>query len=423
MKLPGRQWHSNVRDEHRPQDKETIMRKILISGASIAGPATALSLLRYGFHVTVVERASTVRMGGYPIDLRGTAIQVAERMGLMASLRRAHINTKRMQFFDDDGRVLATIRPEDLTGGIVGFDVEVPRGTVAAVLFEATRHDADYRFNDAIAAIDQDAGGAHVTFQSGRTETFDLVIGADGLHSNTRAITFGPEAPFARYLGYTFAGFTMPHMPGLDQETACYFAENRFATLFAVRGFDRPFAFFVFRRPYPSDAEMIGVAGYRRTMHEAFKNDGWVIPEMLKELDVADDIFCDTVSQIRMPTWSSGRVARVGDAAYGPSFMTGQGTSMALVGAYILAGELASHADHSAAFASYEKAARKFIEDNQSLATPGGWQLIPNTAEEAMQRRLNFAAIQQRGAPDQRGLEKRSVHNSLKLPEYPAWQR
>ena len=396
------------------------MRKVLISGASIAGPATALALVRYGFDVTVVERAPTVRLGGYPIDLRGTAIQVAEKMGLMDGLREAHIHSKRMRFFDDDGRVLVTIKPEDLTGGIQGFDVEIPRGAISSLLFEATRNDVDYRFNESIVAIDQDSTGANVTFQSGRTERFDIVIGADGLHSNTRGIIFGPEAPFERYLGYTFIGFTMPNMPDYDQESACYFAENRFATLFAVKGFDRPFAFFVLQRPRPSDEDTRDVESYRRMMHEAFKNDGWVIPEMLKELDVANDLFWDTVSQIRMPTWSSGRVALVGDAGYGPSFMTGQGTSLAMVGAYVLAGELATHADHSVAFANYEKVARKFVEDNQSLASPGGWQLIPNSAEDAAQRRIGLAAIQQTSAPDKRALEKRAVHNSLELPEYAA---
>lgn len=394
--------------------------KALISGASIAGPTVAFWLVRYGFKVTIVEKAPSIRVGGYPIDLRGTAIHVAEKMGLMPALREANIDTKLLRFFDNEGREFASVKPDYLIGGVEGFDVEVPRWALGSLLYEATRNDVEYRFHDSIAAIDQDDGGAHVTFQSGRTETFDIVIGADGIHSKTRTVTFGPEALFMRYLGYVFAVFTAPSLPEFNQEGATYFNENRVAALYAVRGLDRQFNMLTLRRPAPSEAEMADADSYRRMMREAFKNDGWIVPRMLDQMDISDDVYCDVVSQIKMPSWSSGRVVLVGDSAYAPSFQTGQGSSLALVGGYILAGELASHADYKAAFAGYEKVLRKFVEDTQSLALPDSWLLVPKSPEEVAMRRERIAALQKQAVPDERAMRNRKIHNSLELPQYPA---
>jgi 2-polyprenyl-6-methoxyphenol hydroxylase-like FAD-dependent oxidoreductase len=396
--------------------------KILVSGASIAGPAVALSLARYGFRVTIVERALTVRTGGYPIDLRGTAIHVAEKLGFLPALREAHIDTKRLRFFDNEGQEFASINPDHLIGGIQNHDVEIPRWTLGSLLYEATRHDVEYRFNDSIAAIDQDSGGAHIAFQSGRTETFDVVIGADGIHSNARAITFGPEELFTLYLGYVFAIFTGQPLPEFDQEGAICFNENRVAAIYAVRGVNRLYNMFVLRRPAPSAAEMADIENYRRMMRDAFENDGWLVPAMLQQMEFADDLYCDVVSQVKMPTWSSGRVVLVGDAAYAPSFQTGQGSSLALVGAYILAGELASHADPTAAFASYEKIMREFVADNQSIASPNSWPLVPKSAAAVTTRRERLAALQAQAAPDERALKNRKIHNLLELPQYPEWK-
>jgi 2-polyprenyl-6-methoxyphenol hydroxylase-like FAD-dependent oxidoreductase len=398
--------------------KKTIARKVLISGGSIAGPATAFWLQRYGFDVTLVERAPEVRMGGYPIDVRGSAIRVVEKMGLLPVLRDAHIHTRRISFMDDEGKAFAVVKPEDLLGSDEESDVELPRWGLSSLLYEATREKVDYRFNESIVAMKEEADGVQVTFQSGRAEKFDIVIGADGLHSNTRKLAFGPEEQFLYYMGYTFAGFSAPNFAGLEQESEQYFTDHRTAGLYHVRGYDKVLGFLVVHRPYPENEDMRDVEGQRRMMTKAFAGLGWRVPELLEALQVADDIFCDTVSQIRMPTWSSGRVVLVGDAGYGPSFMSGQGTSMALIGAYVLAGELASNADHRTAFSRYESLYRTFVEDNQGITKKDGWRYIPNSKEEVETRRKSFMEIMRQAGSNEKAVANRKIYNSMQLPEY-----
>lgn len=191
---------------------------ILVSGASIAGPALAYWLHRRGFTVTVVERAGAVRGGGYPIDVRGTAIEVVDRMGLLPRVRAAHVDSQRLTFLAPDGTPIATVDPEAATGGTHGRDVELRRGDLAGALYDAVRDDVEFVFGDSIASLADHDHGVDVTFHSGRERTFDLVVGADGLHSATRALTFGPEEQFHHYLGYCFAGFTMPNHLDLSHE-------------------------------------------------------------------------------------------------------------------------------------------------------------------------------------------------------------
>ena len=392
-------------------------RKILVSGASIAGPAIAYWLNRYGFDVTVIERAATVRLGGYPIDIRGSAIPVVERMGLLPALRQAHIHTGSITFVDDDGGIIRKVRPEEMSGGTEGFDVEIPRWSLSSLLYDASKGQADYRFNESITSIDDRTDGATVTFQSGAKQKFDVVIGADGLHSNTRRLVFGPEDQFLNYLGYTFVGFTMPNTLGLSHGAALRPAIGRLAALYAVRDSDTLHAFFNVARDFPTEGELADVNVQRALMREIYRGDGWVIPEMLDVLDKADDVYFDTVSQIHMPKWSSGRTALLGDAAYAPSFLTGQGSSLSLVGAYILAGELASHENHEDAFQAYERKARDFVEANQRLAAYRGSQFIPNDQAEFEGLRSRLATLQV-GGDNARAEEKRRAHNSLELPDY-----
>lgn len=398
--------------------KKTNARRALISGGSIAGPATAYWLKHYGFDVTLVERAPQVRMGGYPIDVRGSAIRVVDKMGMLPRVRAAHINTKKISMVDEAGKAFAVIKPDDLLGSEENVDVELPRWNLSSLLYDATRNSVDYQFNDSIASLEETSDGVHVTFQSGRKDTFDIVIGGDGMHSNTRRLVFGPEEPFLHYLGYTFAGFTMPNTAGLDQENVMHFADNRVAALYAVRNFDRLFAFFCTRRPYPANEDMRDVNTQRRVIRDTFADMSWRVPEMVDAFETADDIFCDSVAQIKMPTWSKGRVALVGDAAYGPSFMTGQGTSMALVGAYILAGELNANKDHGVAFERYQNLMRKYVEDCQSMAQKDNWRYIPHTKEDIEPRRKAFADIMRQAGNNEKALANRKIYNSIEVPEY-----
>jgi len=396
-------------------------RSVLISGASIAGPALAYWLDRHGFAVTVVERASAVRSGGYPIDVRGTAIEVIRRMGLLPQVREAHVASRALSFVDAEGRTIAALPLYDLAGSETA-DVELPRGELTMLLYGLTKDGpVRYRFNDAIAALADDGAGVSVRFRSGEQQRFDLVIGADGLHSNTRRLVFGPEEPFNHYLGYTFNLFSMPNELGLSREAIIYAEVGRGAGVYAIRDNPELFAFLIFATETPPFGAHPDVEAQIQRTAAVFARGGWQVPRLIEGLRRADDLFFDTVSQIRMPHWSQGRVALVGDAAYAPSFRSGQGTSLALVGAYLLAGELARHDDPTAAFAAYERLARPFVEANQALAIKeeGEDSFLPRTQDELDARNRMLAALRDSGRPPaDQGAKARAVHNGLTLPDY-----
>jgi 2-polyprenyl-6-methoxyphenol hydroxylase-like FAD-dependent oxidoreductase len=394
-------------------------RSALISGASIAGPTLAYWLGRYGFDVTVVERAPAVRSGGYPIDIRGTAIGVIERMGLLPQVKTAHIASRGLTFVNAEGKTIGAVPLYEFQGSETA-DVELPRGELTTLLYDLTKTSrVRYCFEDAIEALDDDGAGVDVRFGSGERRRYDVVIGADGLHSNTRRLTFGPEAPFNRYLGCTFNLFSMPNDLGLSHGAIVYAEPGGAAGVYAVRDSPTLFAFLIFATkappfgPHPDAAEQI-----RRTA-AVFADGGWEVPRLVDGMRRADDLFFDTVSQIRMPCWSKGRVALVGDAAFAPSFRSGQGTSLALVGAYVLAGELAAHDDPTDAFTAYERIARPYVEANQALAIKEhGDFLVPRTQEELDARNRMLASFEPGRLGDDPGRNTRAAHNALTLPDY-----
>jgi 2-polyprenyl-6-methoxyphenol hydroxylase-like FAD-dependent oxidoreductase len=392
-------------------------RTVLIAGASLAGPTLAYWLHRYGFAVTVVEKAHAPRGGGYPIDVRGTAVDVVRRMGILPRLRAAHIDTGRFTFLDADGGEVAVLHPSAVAGSVEGQDLEIGRGDLTAALYETVRHDVELVFDDSIGTLDQHAHGVDVTFRSGDRRTFDLVVGADGMHSGTRGILFGPEEQFHRYLGYGFAVFTMPNTFGLTRELMMWNTPGRAAALYATGDAGDPLhAFLNFYQPeQPLNVLREGLrdpAAQRDLVARTYAGAGWEVAGIVEAMHEADDVFFDTAGQIRMPRWSSGRVALVGDAAYAPSFLTGQGSSLALVGAYMLARSLATNGDHVGAFAAYERDTRRFVAMNQALVDTGGATLFPTTAE-ALERRnamLRDLAALPASTP-------RPAHSALVLPE------
>ncbi|MGA4992425.1 FAD-dependent monooxygenase [Nonomuraea bangladeshensis] len=390
--------------------RTTPRRKVLVSGASIAGPTLAFWLNRYGYDVTVVEKAGTIRAGGYPIDVRGTALEVVRRMGILPRLRDAHIDLRRLTFLNEDGSEVASVHPHNVTGGVAGHDLEVRRGDLTEALYAAVRDDVEFVFDDCIETLHQSGDGIDVTFRGGGSRRFDMVLGAEGMHSRTREMVFGPEEPFHRYLGYCFAVFTMRNTFGLSHETVMWNTPGRAAALYATAD-DDVHAFLTFARPEPPFDAFPNPEAQRKLVASVFADAGWEVPGMLAAMRDADDVFFDAVAQIRMPRWSSGRVAVVGDAAYAPSFLTGQGTSLALVGAYMLAHSLADR-DHAAGFAAYEQDTREFVTLNQGLVGEGGATLFPATAEALRQRNDRLRKLT--AMPSSAG---RPAHSALTLPE------
>lgn len=393
----------------------TVKRKVLISGASISGPALAYWLHRSGFAVTLVEKAGALRDGGYPIDVRGTAIEVVRRMGILPQLRDAHIDSRRCTFLNADGSEVASLNPHAVAGSVEGQDLEVRRGHLAATLYAIVRDDVEFLFGDSIETLDQSGQqGVDVTFHSGQRRTFDLVVGADGMHSHTRESLFGPEEEFHRYLGYCFAIFTMPNTFGLSHELMLWNTPGKAAALYAVGDNDKLHAFLNFHQPEPPFDALRNPDAQRDLVATVFAGAGWEVPGMVNAMREADDLFFDMAGQIRMPHWSSGRVALVGDAAYAPSFLTGQGSSLALVGAYMLANALATNREHTAAFTAYERDVREFVAMNQALVDNGAASLFPTTVRALEQRNTML-----RDLDTMPSATARPAHSALTLPEFP----
>ncbi|SDI57071.1 FAD-dependent monooxygenase [Nonomuraea jiangxiensis] len=334
------------------------MKNILISGASIAGTATAYWLRRHGYTVTVVERAPAIRTGGYKVDIRGAALQVIERMGLLDAVRARSTDMRTATHYDAKGRPVATM-DADLFGGRTGDDVEIMRGDLNELLFDLTRDEVEYVFADSVTGIAEDGT---VTFERSLPRRFDLVIGADGAHSNTRRIAFGEESRFARALGYYISICTVPNTLGLDREEAVHAAPGRTANVYSTRQDTNAKALFMWSSE-PLAHDHRDPAAQKELVARAMAGSGWQVPALLDAMRGAEDFYFDSLSQIHMDRWSAGRVVLVGDAAYCASPASGQGTSLALVGAYVLAGELASGGGTDA----YEREMRPFVTANQAL--------------------------------------------------------
>ncbi|MFR9773272.1 FAD-dependent monooxygenase [Nocardia sp. SC052] len=342
--------------------------RVLVAGASIAGPALAHWLRRRGAEVTVVERAPELRPGGQAVDARGVTKEVIRRMGLDAAVRAARTETAGAYTVDGNGNVLETYRADDDGGDGYISEIEILRGDLSQVLYDDTRDGVEYVFGDRIAELTQDADGVDVTFAGGDRRRFELVVGADGLHSALRAMVFGPRERFVRHLGHVLAFYSVPNEFGLDRWLIDYQESGRSAGLRPIQDATRAMAMFSF----PSgdfDVDYRDVAAQKRLLRERMAGMGWLTPRILAHLDDTPDFYLDQVAQVVMDRWSSGRVVLLGDAAFSSSPMSGQGTGLALVGAYLLAGELAAAGwDPEAGFAGYEARMRSFVEANQEIA-------------------------------------------------------
>jgi len=333
-------------------------RTVLVSGAGIAGVTLAYWLRRHGFVPTVVERSPGPRDGGYKIDIRGAALRVVEEMGLLGDIRARATGVRAGSVVTANGRRVASM-DGDTFGGRERDDAEILRGDLQRLVLDATG-DVEYLWGDAIADLTQTDDAVSVTFESGLTRTFDLVIGADGLHSTTRRLTFGDG--HVDDLGYRVAIFSVPNHLGLDREELTYVSPGRTVLVYSTARDTGAKAMFLFADdgPVPEDGRAYLAGKYR--------DEGWAVPDLLAAVDSAPDFYLDTLSQVHLDRWSAGRVALVGDAAHCASVASGQGTSLALVGAYVLAGELAAAGDdHEAGFANYEAALRDFVAANQEL--------------------------------------------------------
>jgi 2-polyprenyl-6-methoxyphenol hydroxylase-like FAD-dependent oxidoreductase len=361
-------------------------KDILISGAGIAGPALAYWLCRYGLRPTVVERAPSLRDGGHAVDFRGPVhVDLLRRMGLLDAVEGLRTGTGDWWHVDARGRRIARM-PGEQTGG----DLEVLRGDLVRVLFESTREGTEYVFGDSITTITDDTEGVHVTFERGAPRTFDLVVGADGLHSRVRALAFGPEETYLKHLdGLYLAVFTTPNVLDLENTGLVYIEPNRLIALYSARDNTELRVMLYFRPPAPT-YDRDDLAEQRAIVARAFAGGGWQTSTLLEHMATAPDFYLDSMSQVTMDAWTRSRVALLGDAGYCASPLSGMGNGLALVGAYVLAGELAAaHGDHRVAFPRYESTIKSYVEGCQKLAG-GASLMVPSSRLVAALLPLNL---------------------------------
>ncbi|MEV4577171.1 FAD-dependent monooxygenase [Nonomuraea jabiensis] len=362
---------------------------ILISGASVAGPALALWLTRYGHRATVVERAPALRDGGYAVDFRGEAhLTVLRRMGILDAVDRDQTHMGAMWNVNEAGKKIVAM-PADLFAG----DVEILRGDLARILYDATESTTEYVFGDSITAVDQDADGVTVSFERSPARRFDLVVGADGLHSNVRSLAFGPEEDYLSYLGLYAAVFPIDNYLGLDHTGLTYNPPGKMVAIHSARGNTEARAVFWFGSP-PLDHDRHDVARQRELLERAYEGVGWEVPELMRRMRLTDDLYFDSISQIRLDSWSRGRVVLLGDAACCASPLSGMGTGLAVVSAYVLAGELAAAGgDHRAAFARYEREVRAYAEGCQRSAVGVSRFMVPENRFMAWFMNQNYRLL------------------------------
>jgi 2-polyprenyl-6-methoxyphenol hydroxylase-like FAD-dependent oxidoreductase len=391
------------------------MKTILISGAGIAGPTLAFWLKAAGFEPTLIERASALRAGGYVIDFWGLGYDIAERMGLIGEINRIGYHVREMRIVDDQGRRQAGFGTKIFNELTSGRYVTLQRHDLSRLLFAKVQGRIESIFGDQIVAVEEQPDCVRVELEHAGERRFDLLIGADGLHSVVRKLAFGPQSRFERHLGYLVAAFEAHrYRPRDDDVYLMYGRPGRMVGRFTLRD-DRTLFLMVF---VAADADLPATLDAQKTMlRDVYANGRWECSRMLDELDRTHELYFDKVSQIRMPHWSSGRVALVGDAAFCVSLLAGQGSALAMISAYVLAGELAeARGRFRQAFARYDAILRSYIGSKQRGAERFAGAFAPKTRAGLHFRNLMIKAF---AIP---GLAKlavgRDIADSLELPDY-----
>lgn len=347
------------------RDTLKMNKRILISGAGISGLTLAYWLKQFGFVPTLVEKHPALRTGGYKIDIRGVAIEVIKQMGVYAAVNEAKTDIREATIIESGGKQSKKIDAE-LCGGRVEGDLEILRGNLCEILFNQIG-DVECLFGDSITNISQNEENVHVEFEKSQPRVFDLVIGTDGHHSTVRNLVFGTEPEFVKELGLYISVYSIPNFLHLDRAEIEYFESQKFINVYsASNDLNAKAGFAFFSEPLKFDYRDRN--GQQMLLQKTFAGIGWEVPRLLAFMKDAPDFYFDSIAQIILPCWSKGRVTLVGDAGYAPSPLSGQGTSVAMIGSYVLAGELAAaQGDYKRAFSEYERILRKFVETNQEL--------------------------------------------------------
>ena len=393
-------------------------------GASIAGPTLAWWLHRYGFRVTVVERAPALRKaGGHAVDLFAPALDIVERMGLLDAVQERRTGTERITVRREGASRAVTIDLVRLMGVVSRRHVEIMRDDLSEILHAAGRDDVEYVFGDSVTAIADDGT---VAFERGAARRFDLVVGADGLHSTVRRLVFGPESGFTRWLGAYLAVASVPNFRGLRDSMDGIIGVDRLGGMYSARHMPDARAMFFFRPPAPLDLDHRDVAAQRRALRAAFADlDDGDVPRLLDEADRTDAFYFDSITQLRLDTWSRGRVTLVGDAGYCPGPAVGGSTSLAVVGAFTLAGELAlARGDHAVAYPAYEGALGDYVRGSRTFAASMANRLVPRNRAQLWALLAGTTLLTAVPGPLVRAVTRRAgrlgLHDRVAPADYPA---
>jgi len=388
---------------------------VLISGVGIAGSTLAYWLARNGFEPTLVETAPRLRESGYMIDFWGPGYDVAERMGLIPEIRERGYPIKEVRIVDSRGRRVGGFNADVFRKDLDNRFVSIPRGELAKLLYDTVAPRVETIFGDSIVALGVQAHAVDVAFEHSAPRSFDLVVGADGLHSQVRAIAFGNDGELERYLGFIVAAFNAENYARHDDDVyVSYCVPGKQVARYGLRDGRTGFLFIV-RESDPLGAHDLGDG--KAFLAGSFGNAGWECADIIEALGPATELYLDRVSQIHLDHWSQGRIVLTGDAAFCPSLLAGEGSSLAMAGAYVLAGELERAAgDNAAAFRNYESLLRPTIERKQKAATRfGGW-FAPKTKlglafRNAATRLMNLPVIGRWAA-------RRMLAGEMRLPQY-----
>lgn len=354
-------------------------KNILISGAGIAGTCLAFWLKKLGFNPAIIEVSPKLREGGYAIDFMGAGYDVAKKMGIIPALQEADINFSKIAFVDRNNREKGSMNYQQIKKLMNGRALTLLRSDLAKVIYNSLGKDIEVIFGDTIDKIEQDAGAVIVTLRSGMQRTFDLLVGADGLHSYVRKLVFGSEAQFEKYCGYYTSSYTIDKFSAGGSAFSMYNVPYKQVAIYSNPG-GQTTTFFIFASPEKLVYEHHDIARQKQILKTEFTDSGWKCAELLAQLDTTADFYFDSVSQIRMDNWSEGRVTLVGDACYCPSLLSGKGSTLAMVGAYILAGELKqANGNYQTAFKAYQDIFEPFMRKKQKAARAFAKSFVPKS--------------------------------------------
>jgi 2-polyprenyl-6-methoxyphenol hydroxylase-like FAD-dependent oxidoreductase len=374
----------NKRQKFIGDDKLIHNKNILISGAGIAGLTLAYWLQKRGFSPTIIEKRPDLNDRGYMIDFYGSGFDVADKMGLVEALQEKSDQYKmeNISFVDNQGKARATLSIEQFKQVMNHRYFPLMRGDLGSTLYDSVKDNIPVRFGTSIRVLQEQPNGITAELSDGTSETYDLVIGADGIHSNVRKLLWGSESLFNHFLGFYVVCGVIENI--FDQPIVCFghFEPNTQTTVYSI-GDNKLATFFAFR------SGLLNIHG-REAQMNAFSNVmgnlGWVVPQLVESTNQAENFFFDAVTQIQLDQWYKGRVSLVGDACQCLTLLAGQGASMGMAGAYMLAEELhKADGDHKIAFPTYQQKLKPEIESRQKDARGLAGSFVPrNRFEIAM---------------------------------------